>query len=253
MLTAAFWGLIQGLTEFLPVSSSGHLVLIPALLGIDDPDLATSAVLHLGTLAAVVWYYRSDLWSLRNFSSDPEARRVLTVLLVGTVPAAIIGLSLGRPIEIIFTEPWLAAVMLVVTGAVLGLSLLLPEGSKRVEEATIGDSAVVGWAQAFALLPGISRSGITITAAMAQGIERIQAARYAFLLGVPAIAGAGLGKTLDVIGEGGFEASLLVGVVVAAISGYFAITVLIRLLAKVGLAPFAIYCVVFGGIAYILV
>jgi undecaprenyl-diphosphatase len=253
MLTAAFWGLVQGLTEFLPVSSSGHLVLVPALLGIDDPDLATSAVLHLGTLAAVVWYYRADLWSLRRFSSDPEARRVLTVLLIGTVPAAIIGIFLGRPIEIIFTEPWLAAVMLMVTGAVLGLSLLLPTGTRRVEEATIGDAVMVGWAQAFALLPGISRSGITITAGMAQGMERLQAARYAFLLGVPAIAGAGLGKLIDLIDEGGFEPSLLIGMLVAAVSGYFAITFLIRLLARLGLAPFAVYCLVFGGIAYLLV
>jgi undecaprenyl-diphosphatase len=253
MLTAAFWGLVQGLTEFLPISSSGHLVLIPALLGIDDPDLATSAVLHLGTLAAVVWYYRADLWSLRKFSSDPEARRVLKILLIGTIPAAIIGTFLERPIEIIFTEPWLAAVMLIVTGMILGLSLLLPVGSKRVEEATVGDAMVVGWAQAFALIPGISRSGITITAGLAQGLERIQAARYAFLLGVPAIAGAGLGKMVNLIDEGGFEASLLVGVVVAAVSGYFGISFLIRLLARAGLAPFAVYCVIFGGIAYLLV
>lgn len=253
MLTAAFWGLVQGLTEFLPVSSSGHLVLIPALLGMDDPDLATSAVLHLGTLAAVVWYYRADLWSLRKFASDPGARRVLTLLLIGTIPAAIIGIALGRPIEIIFTEPWLVAVMLMVTGAILALSLAMPRGSKRVEEATIGDAFLVGWAQAFALIPGISRSGITITAGLASGLERIEAARYAFLLGVPAIAGAGLGKMLDLIDEGGFEPSLLVGVLVAALSGYVAITFLIRLLARVGLAPFAAYCLVFGAVAYVLV
>jgi undecaprenyl-diphosphatase len=253
MLTAALWGLVQGLTEFLPVSSSGHLVLVPALLGIDEPDLATSAVLHLGTLAAVVWYYRTDLARLVHFRTDPHARRIIWLLAIGTIPAAVVGTTLDGPIEIIFSEPWLAAVSLIVTGVILALGLLIPRGARTLEQGTAGDALVVGMAQAFALIPGISRSGMTITASMAQGIERVQAARYAFLLAVPSIAGAGLLKGIDLIDSGGFEPSLLVGVLTAAVSGYFAIAFLVRLLARAGMAPFAAYCILFGVIAYILV
>jgi undecaprenyl-diphosphatase len=253
MLTAAFWGLVQGLTEFLPISSSGHLVLVPAVLGMEEPDLATTAVLHLGTLAAVLWYYRADLVSLIRRPKTPESRRILLLLVLGTIPAAVIGITLDGPIEIIFSEPWLAAVMLMVTGGVLALSLLIPRGTRRVEDGTPGDAAVVGLAQALALIPGISRSGMTITAGMAQGLDRVQAARYAFLLAIPSIAGAGLLEGLDLIRSGGFEGSVLVGVAVAAMTGYLAISYLIRLLARAGLAPFAAYCIVAGAVAYILV
>jgi undecaprenyl-diphosphatase len=253
VLTAALWGLIQGLTEFLPISSSGHLVLIPALLDLDEPDLATSALLHVGTLAAVVWYYRDDLLKLAHVRTDPEARRILLLLVVGTIPAAIVGLTLRGPIEIVLDEPKITAVALIVTGIVLAVGLLLPAGLRRLPEGRIPDALVVGLAQAFALVPGISRSGMTITAGMAQGLERVQAARYAFLLAVPSIAGAGIVEGIDLAHDGGFEPSLLVGVLVAAVSGYFAIATLVRLLARSGMAPFAIYCVVFGSVAFFLV
>jgi undecaprenyl-diphosphatase len=253
MLTAAFWGLVQGLTEFLPISSSGHLVLVPALLGMDEPDLATSAVLHLGTLLAVVWYYRSDLLSLLRFRTDPNARRILWLLFLGTIPAAVIGVLFDRKIEIIFDEPWLAALLLIVTGVVLLLGLLVPIGARRLEDGRAGDAAVVGMAQALALLPGISRSGMTMTAAMAQGFDRIQAARFAFLLAVPAITGAGVLKAIDLVEAGGFEPTMLVGVFTAAVSGYLAISFLVRLLARFGLAPYAAYCIGFGALAWWLV
>ena len=253
MLTAAFWGLIQGLTEFLPISSSGHLVLVPAVLGMDEPDLATTAVLHLGTLAAVIWYYRDDLVKVARSPRAPESRRILWLLLLGTIPAAVIGVSLDGPIEIIFSEPWIAAVMLMITGAVLGLSLLIPQGTRRLEDGRSGDALLVGMAQAFALIPGISRSGMTITAGMAQGMERVQAARYAFLLAIPSIAGAGFLEGLDLIRHGGFEPSVLVGVAVAAVTGYAAIRFLCQLLARAGMAPVAVYCLVAGAVAYILV
>lgn len=253
MLTAAFWGLVQGLTEFLPISSSGHLVLVPALLGMDEPDLATTAVLHLGTLAAVVWYYRSDLLRLTRLRTDPGARTILLLLVVGTIPAAVIGILFDSKIEIIFTEPWIAAALLIGTGVILSIGLLIPRGDRRVEDGTAGDAVVVGWAQALALLPGISRSGMTMTAAMAQGYERVEAARFAFLLAVPAIAGAGLLKGIDLVRNGGFEPVMLAGVLTAAVSGYFAIAFLVRLLARAGLAPYAVYCIVFGVVAWILV
>ncbi|MBU1227191.1 MAG: undecaprenyl-diphosphate phosphatase [Actinobacteria bacterium] len=253
MLTAALWGLIQGLTEFLPISSSGHLVLVPALLGMDEPDLATTAVLHLGTLAAVVWFYRRDLMNLVHFRTDPGARRILWLLVLGTLPAAIIGVLFHTKIEILFSDPWIVAVLLIGTGVILSAGLLVPRGTRRVEEGRTGDALVVGWAQALALLPGISRSGMTMTAAMAQGFERVEAARFAFLMAVPAIAGAGTLEGIDLVRSGGFEPALLAGVLTAAVSGYLAISFLVRLLGRAGLAPFAIYCLVVGSLAWWLV
>ena len=166
------WGLIQGLTEFLPVSSSGHLVLLPAIFGFDEPGLAASVMLHLGTLVAVVAYYRRDLLRLLHLRSDPEARRILMLLAIGTVPAAIVGFTLDGPIEMVFSEPWLVAVAMMVTGGVLLFGTLVGRGLRRLPEGRWTDGLVVGLAQAFALLPGISRSGMTMTAGMAQGFQR---------------------------------------------------------------------------------
>jgi undecaprenyl-diphosphatase len=253
VLTTAFWGLVQGLTEFLPISSSGHLVLVPALLGMDEPDLATSALLHFGTLLAVVAHYRTDLARLFKARTDGEARRILLLLAVGTIPAAVFGLALDGPIEIVLEEPWIVAVALIVTGVVLLFGQLLPIGSRSLADGRTGDGVVVGLAQAFALVPGISRSGMTITAGLAQGFERVQAARYAFLLAVPSIAGAAIIEGLKLADRGAFRAELLVGMGVAAITGYVAISFLIKLLARAGLAPFGVYCIVFGTVSYILV
>lgn len=251
MIESALWGLVQGLTEFLPISSSGHLVLIPALLGIAGPDLATSAVLHLGTLSALIWFYRRDLWGIVASPGSQHSRTIVMLLVVGTIPAAVVGLALETPIEVIFSEPWIVAICLIVTGGVLALASLLPAGTRSVEDGTWRDALIVGVAQAFALLPGISRSGMTITGGLASGFSRKEAARLAFLLGIPAIAAAGGRETLRMIDRGGFEPSLLLGMVVAALSGYLAISLLIRLIERVGLMPFAAYCVLFGAFSYI--
>jgi undecaprenyl-diphosphatase len=253
VLNAAFWGLVQGLTEFLPISSSGHLVLIPALLGIDEPDLATTAMLHLGTLVAVIWFYRDDLSGLVRQPLSDHSKRIWGLLLIGTIPAAIVGLTLDGPIEIIFTEPAFVAIALIMTGLVLALGLMFLPGERTLEDGRAGDAVVVGLAQALALIPGVSRSGTTITAGLVQGLSRLEAARYAFLLGIPAIAGAGLVQGIELVDRGGFEPSLLVGMAVAAITGYLAIDALVRLLGRSGLAPFAIYCVGFGTISLVLV
>lgn len=253
MVTAALWGFVQGITEFLPISSSGHLVLVPALLGIDEPDLATSAVLHLGTLIAVMWFYRRELAGLVTSPRSPHSRRVWMLLILGTIPAAVIGLTLNSPIEVVFTEPWIVAICLMVTGVILLFAHRLHDGHRTLEEVRPADAAVVGMAQAFALLPGISRSGMTITGALAQGFTRVEAARLGFLLGIPAIAGAGTLEAIDLAQDGGITASLFVGTAVAAVTGYAAITALIRLIGRFGLLPYAIYCLVFGAAAYLLV
>jgi len=190
MFDAIFWGLIQGLTEFLPVSSSGHLVLIPALFDRPGPDLATNAMLHLGTLAAVLVYYRSDIARMAKF--DKPARRLVTLLLIGTVPAVILGLLFEDKVEELISEPKKVAFMLIVTGVILLATTLLRLGDKQMTDVQPRDSVLIGLAQAMALIPGISRSGMTISAGLARGLERTEAARFAFLLGIPVIAGAGL-------------------------------------------------------------
>lgn len=252
MLSAAFWGLVQGLTEFLPISSSGHLVLIPALLEIDEPDLATSAVLHLGTLVAVVWFYREDLLRLVSDPLSDHSKRIWLLLLVGTIPAAIVGLTLDGPIEIIFSEPSYVAIALIGTGLFLALGIVFEPGDRSMADGGPGDAIVVGLAQALALIPGVSRSGTTITAGLVQGLSRIEAARYAFLLGIPTIAGAGLIQGAELVQDEGFEASLLVGLAVAAVSGYLAISGLVRLLGNRGLTPFVGYCIGAGALSLVL-
>lgn len=248
MLDAILWGLIQGLTEFLPVSSSGHLVLIPALLDREGPDLATTAMLHLGTLGAVVVYYRSDLASMAKF--DRPARRTITLLVIGTIPAVILGLIFKDKVAELVEQPSTVAIMLIVTGLVLLATELLRLGDKRIIDIGPLDSLLTGLAQAFALIPGISRSGMTISAGLVRGMTKLEAARYAFLLGIPVIAGAGILETAEFVGSGeSITSEVWVSVAVAAVSGYAAIWFLIKLLGRIGLAPFGIYCVSFGALA----
>ncbi|MDF1595883.1 MAG: undecaprenyl-diphosphate phosphatase [Acidimicrobiia bacterium] len=250
MFQAIVWGLVQGLTEFLPISSSGHLVLVPAFLGIDQPDLATSAVLHLGTLTAVVAYYRRDLLKLTRFNRDPGARRVLGLLALGTVPA-VIGVFVEDQIGSLQEDPTAVALALLVTGVVLFFSGLFMSGRLSLERLPMRDGFLIGVAQAIALVPGISRSGMTITAGMTRNLERSEAARFSFLLAIPAIAGAGAQQGLELAGNGGIGAEVWVGMVIAALSGYMAIALLLRLLTRFGLRPFAIYCFAVGIVALI--
>ena len=245
MLDAIFWGIIQGLTEFLPISSSGHLVLIPALLDRPAPDLATSAMLHLGTLVAVLVYYRRDIAAMARF--DRPARRLITLIVIGSIPAAVLGLTFESRIEELVSEPTVVAWFVVVTGLILLASTLLRLGDRLVTEIRPVDSIIVGVAQSLALIPGISRSGMTITAGLSRGMERTEAARFAFLLGIPVIAGAGLLQMAEALSAGeSIPAEVWVGMAAAGLSGYAAIAILLRLLTRVGLAPFGIYCVAFG-------
>ncbi len=247
MWEAAFWGLVQGLSEFLPISSSGHLVIVPAALDMEAPGLAVTAVLHLGTLAAVLAYYRADVARLATFHRNREGRRLLLLVLAGTVPAAVLGLAFESTLDDAFDDPVLVGWALLVTGAVLWLSARLPAGRRTLPSGNLSDAGVVGIAQAAALVPGISRSGVTIAAGMGRRLDRAEAARYSFLLAIPAIAGGGFLQLVELAGEGGLEAEVLVGAAVAAVSGYLAIGLLLRLLRRVGLAPFAWYCWLVGA------
>lgn len=248
MLNAILWGFVQGLTEFLPVSSSGHLVLIPALLDREGPDLATTAMLHLGTLAAVLLYYRSDIASMAKF--DRPARRLMTLIVIGSLPAVAVGLLFRDQVENLISNPVVVAYMLIVTGIVLLASSLLRLGDRTATDIGPLDGLVIGISQALALFPGISRSGMTITTGLVRGMTRVEAARFAFLLGIPVIAGAGLLSIVEVLSSGvSIPSTVWVGVIVAGLTGYAAITILLRLLQRVGLAPFGIYCVAFGTFA----
>ncbi len=251
MLDAILWGLIQGLTEFLPISSSGHLVLVPALLNREGPDLATAAMLHLGTLAAVLVYYRSDIAEMAKF--DRMARKKITLIVIGSVPAVILGFGFKDKIEELISDPKTVAFMLILTGVILLGTTLLRIGDRTFKEMGPLDAILVGLAQATALVPGISRSGMTITSGLLRGLSRTESARFAFLLGIPVIAGAGLLEMIDALTSGvSIPSTVWVAVVVAGVSGYAAIALLLRVLTRIGLVPFGIYCVVAGSIAVIL-
>lgn len=252
MFEAILWGLVQGLTEFLPVSSSGHLVLVPAFLGVEPPDLGTSAVLHLGTLIAVLTYYRRDLVWLLGFRTDALARRVLGLLIVGTLPAVVLGVLFEQRISQLQESTTAVGIALLFTGAVLYFISAAASGVGDMEKASRTDALVIGIAQALALVPGISRSGMTISAGFLRGLGREQAARFAFLLGVPVILGGGLLQATDLAGAGNLRPELSIAVLVAAASGYAAIAALIKGLTRWGTRPFAYYCWVVGLAAIVI-
>lgn len=255
MLAAIIWGLVQGLTEFLPISSSGHLVIVPAYLekmGMDvtPPSLAISAVLHLGTLAAVLIYFRADVAKVLRFRTDAEGRKLLVLVAIGTIPA-IIGLPLESTLEQFQETVSNVGWTLMATGVILIVGQRLATGARTLVEGRAPDAVVVGIAQAFALIPGISRSGITIAAGNARSFRPVQAARFSFLLGIPAIAGAGLTQLPELVDAGQFGADMIVGLLVAAVSGYLAIAWLLAALRRTGLLPFAAYCLAIGFVTVI--
>ncbi len=256
-IQALLLGLLQGATEFLPVSSSGHLVLVPWLLGWPAPTLAFDTLVHWGTAAAVVGYFWRDwlgliegAWeALRSRSLDDPRARLLLWLVIGTLPAALVGWALEDFFEGMFGQPAAAAGFLLVTASIL---TLVESGSRRDRspaQMTWLDALLVGLAQAAAILPGISRSGSTIAAGMARGQERQHAARFSFLLSTPIILGAGLLQVADLVGSGGLPAQLsllLVGFLAALLAGLACIHFLLRYLQRRSLYPFAIYCALVG-------
>lgn len=280
MLRAIILGIIQGLTEFLPVSSSGHLVVTPYLFSWETPGLPFDVALHAGTLVAVVGYFAADLWYLATRSlgvgtvaegEAARARRTIGLLAVGSVPAAIAGFTLEDVFADAFERPvWVAGFFLVTAGlltlaetvrarrarragAVQGAAVdeVPPHVDPGRDETTIGfvDTITIGLFQAFALFPGISRSGSTIAGGMLRGLSREASARFSFLLMIPAVAGATVLKLPELFDNGNqvfTTTEIIAGMVAAAVSGFWAIRYLLKLVQTDDLKGFARYLVFFS-------
>jgi undecaprenyl-diphosphatase len=256
-LQAALLGLLQGATEFIPVSSSGHLVLVPWLLGWAPPGLLFDSMVHWGTLAALVACFWPELREVavgwlrglwRREVRAPEAR-LGWYLILGTVPGAVLGALLEDFFERLFASPGAAAGLLLVTGTFLALAEWRGQGERAMREVNALDALLVGLAQAAAIAPGISRSGATIAAGMARGLRRAAAARFSFLLSIPIIFGAGVLQLAGLPGlaDAAHQVPLMaIGFTTAALSGYAVIRFLLRYLQSRSLYPFALYCWALG-------
>ncbi|MEY3361393.1 MAG: hypothetical protein RL531_1112 [Actinomycetota bacterium] len=263
ILHAIVLGIVQGLTEFLPISSSGHLVLVPELLRWDDfggddaLNKAFDVALHLGTLVGAVWYFRRDLAgylvaagrSITHRSmADPQAR-IAWLLLLSAVPAAVVGAALSSTIDEHLGGPILVGVMLILGGLLLWWADHL-EGTRSIEDYSVRDATLMGLAQAMALQPGVSRSGVTITAGLWLGLDRIAATRLSFLMSLPIIAGAGLFSAVKVAADGGLPPgsgpAFLAGFLAAGASGWIAIAGLLSYLRTRTFMPFVWYRLVVG-------
>jgi len=257
VLQAIVLGITQGVTEFAPISSSGHLILVPWLFGwtiLNDPQLNKTfdVALHVGTLIGAVVYFRADLWryllawlrSIRDRRIAGADERVAWALVLGTIPGAIAGAAFEGVIEERLGQPWLIAVMLAVFGVVLfAVDRAAPE-RRGFDDLGVRDGVAMGLAQAVALQPGVSRSGITITVGRLLGFDRQAAARFSFLLAIPIIAGAGLYKGLELARDGlppGTAGPFVAGMAAAAVSGFLAIRFLLAYLRRHSFAVFMWY------------
>ncbi len=281
-LEALILGIVQGATEFLPVSSSGHLVLVSWWLGLDAPPLIFSVTVHLGTTTAILIYFWHDWWNLlqagihslrsRNFKLEQNPQlKLLVFLIIGTIPAGILGILVADYFEEVFATPLLTSFNLLITASLLiygewatrhhgALSTkqsaenatdTMPPADDEYPPLSFADVIIIGSAQAMAIMPGISRSGSTIAAGMARGLTRSSATRFSFLLATPIIIAAGAKQLLDLITSDvamteNMEIVLAVGYVSSAIVGYICIVLLLRLVRRYGFYGFAVYCVLFG-------
>ncbi|MBT4153470.1 MAG: undecaprenyl-diphosphate phosphatase [Candidatus Magasanikbacteria bacterium] len=253
LLQGIILGIVQGITEFLPVSSSGHLIFLPKLFGWADQGLLFDVVVHMGTLVAVVWFFRTTLLQYIKAVFKPTQQNNLQtkmawIIALSIIPAGIIGVLFGDSIESTLRDPSIVAYSLIFWGIMLALADKLQQG-RQGKEVTAKKGFFIACAQALALIPGTSRSGITMTAGLFAGVSRKQAAEFSFLMSVPVIAAAGVMKILEAATSGvAIEhlGMLLAGAIAAALSGYAAISFLMKLVEKRGFMPFAVYRVLIG-------
>ncbi len=265
-LMSVVLGFVQGVAEFLPISSSGHLSLLQTWFGMEEPDNLFNVLLHFATLVAVCVVYWRDIVDMiteffrgvgslfshkGNSGPVPPARRLVMMVILGTLPLLLV-LPIEDKVESLGASNIFVGIALLFTGAILFVSDRMARGRKNARTATVTDALLVGCAQAVAVIPGLSRSGCTISAGMALGFDRTFAVRYSFLLSLPAVLGATLLKVLDVVKDGIDTALLpiyLVGMVVAGVVGYFSIRLVNLLAQKNKFGKFAYYCWAIGLVA----
>lgn len=251
---AVVLGIIQGLSEFLPISSSAHLALAPWLLGWEDPGLAFDVALHFGTLLAVLWYFRAEWAALVRAAfgilttgriETPEKRRVM-YLILATIPGAIGGYLLQEQAATSFRSPQLIGITVIVVGIVLWLVDKLVDQRRVLGEMRWIDALLIGLSQAVALIPGVSRSGATMTTSRGLRFDRESAAEFSFLMSMPIIVAAIVMEGPKALAESGLTNEIISGVAASAISGWLAISVLMRYVSRHSYGVFAFYRVVFG-------
>lgn len=252
-------GVVQGLGEFLPISSTAHLVLVPYFFNWCDPGLAFDVALHVGTLIAVVAFFWKDWIDIFKSASNDALHtkyqilntkypaKLLWLLVIASVPGAIFGFFLESYAENIFRNPLIIAFTLSVVGLILFLVDKYAAHKKDIKDISIKDAILIGLSQAVAIIPGVSRSGATMTTGLALGLSREQAARFSFLLSTPIIFGAAIFKIPELL-KAGITVPILVGILVAAISGYLAIKYMLKFIQKVGYAPFFWYRLLLAGL-----
>lgn len=239
---AAFLGIIQGLTEFIPVSSSGHLVIAQFFMDIREDQLLFNVIVHIGTLIPIFIIFWQDIKDMILLKK--EKRKEIFYILLAIIPTGIIGILFEDFFESLFADAYAAAFMLIVTGFILYFTEIFAGGNKEVEDLKFWQPILVGFAQSFAIIPGISRSGSTIAASIFQGLDREAAARFSFLMSIPVIGGAGFLQFLNVLEAGGSNLELKIiftGLITAAVSGYFAIKILLKVLKERKLQYFSYY------------
>jgi len=259
-----FWqivvlALVQGLTEFLPISSSAHLILVPVLSSWPDQGLAFDVVVHLGTLTAVMWYFRKDVaqltvdWTRSCISKQTVGEsRLAWIVIIGTIPVGAAGLLLHDVVDNVLRSPFVIAWATIGFGLLLGLADYVGKNKNVLTEHQLSwkNGMIIGFAQALALIPGTSRSGITMTVGLFAGLTRQGAARFSFLLSIPVILMAGSYKTLKLIQEGnGIDwLSIGLGYFLSAVSAYICIHYFLKMLERIGMTPFVLYRVAQGVI-----
>jgi len=251
-------GIVQGLAELLPISSSAHLALTPYFFGWTDPGLAFDVALHLGTLIALVWYFRAEWIDMTKSAwRIASTRRIETVhdkrlvyLIVATIPAGVGGLLLNDLAETTFRSPKIIGVALVVMGVLLWAVDRWSVRARVLDEITMRDAIIVGCAQVLALIPGVSRSGSTITAGRLLKLDRPSAARFSFLMSMPITLAAVILKVPEAVRSHGVSAPLVAGVIAAAISSWLTITVLLRYVSKHSFGVFAVYRVILAAVVF---
>ncbi len=267
IIQAIILGIVQGLTEFLPVSSSAHLVFMTDILGLPQ-NVAFDTVLHFGTLVAVVGYFWRDILEvISSFISslldifrgkfkegleETPFKKLSWLLIVGTIPAGIMGILLEKQFEALFNSVLYVGFFLIITGFLLWGAERVKPGEKEVKDISFKNALVIGIAQGIAIAPGISRSGATIAAGLFSGLNRELAAKFSFLLSIPAILGAALVQTKDITSFDISAAVIFAGFISAAIFGYLAIKLLLKIIKERTLMIFAYYCWIVGIVAIIL-